>query len=142
MAKKAEGKGRAGSPLPAASQSKDGAHGVMRPTNKLKSSSLLDTRVIYCGDNLEKLAKLPDACVDLIYPALAGRPRCVQLAASSKRPAAFITTATGTPATTSGSCSTRFWEKIIKQKEINDSANFCQFYNQRLTTRSAMQFAN
>ena len=29
-----------------------------RPT-KLKSSSLLDTRVIYCGDNLEQLAKLP-----------------------------------------------------------------------------------
>ncbi len=28
---------------------------------------LLDTRVIYCGDNLEQLAKLPDACVDLIY---------------------------------------------------------------------------
>ncbi len=30
-------------------------------------SSLLDTRVIYCGDNLEQLAKLPDRCVDLIY---------------------------------------------------------------------------
>jgi DNA modification methylase len=28
---------------------------------------LVDTRVIYCGDNLEQLAKLPDACVDLIY---------------------------------------------------------------------------
>ena len=34
---------------------------------RLKSSSLIDTRVIYCGDNLEQLAKLPDACVDLIY---------------------------------------------------------------------------
>jgi len=33
----------------------------------LKSSALLDTRVVYCGDNLEQLAKLPDACVDLIY---------------------------------------------------------------------------
>src|SRR5213593_744188 len=32
-----------------------------------KSSPLLDTRVIYCGDNLEQLRKLPDACVDLIY---------------------------------------------------------------------------
>ena len=32
-----------------------------------KPSSLLDTRVIYCGGNLEQLAKLPDACVDLIY---------------------------------------------------------------------------
>ena len=34
---------------------------------RLKSSVLLDTRVVYCGDNLEQLAKLPDACVDLIY---------------------------------------------------------------------------
>lgn len=32
-----------------------------------KQSSLIDTRVIYCGDNLEQLRKLPDACVDLIY---------------------------------------------------------------------------
>jgi hypothetical protein len=29
---------------------------------KLKPSALLDTRVVYCGDNLEQLAKLPDAC--------------------------------------------------------------------------------
>src|ERR1039458_7832515 len=34
-----------------------------------RASSLLDTRVVYCGDNLEQLAKLPDACVDLIYIA-------------------------------------------------------------------------
>src|SRR5664279_2200737 len=33
----------------------------------IKPSSLLDTRVIYCGDNLEQLKKLPDACIDLIY---------------------------------------------------------------------------
>jgi DNA modification methylase len=32
-----------------------------------KPSSFIDTRVIYCGDNLEQLKKLPDACVDLIY---------------------------------------------------------------------------
>jgi site-specific DNA-methyltransferase (adenine-specific) len=32
-----------------------------------KPSSLLDTRVIYCGDNLEQLKKLPDACLDPIY---------------------------------------------------------------------------
>ena len=32
-----------------------------------RPSSLVDTRVIYCGDNLEQLRKLPDACVDLIY---------------------------------------------------------------------------
>lgn len=34
---------------------------------KGKPSSVVDTRVIYCGDNLEQLKKLPDACVDLIY---------------------------------------------------------------------------
>lgn len=32
-----------------------------------KPSSLLDTRVIFCGDNLEQLRKLPEASVDLIY---------------------------------------------------------------------------
>jgi len=32
-----------------------------------KPSALLDTRVVYCGDNLEQLKKLPDACIDLIY---------------------------------------------------------------------------
>ncbi len=34
---------------------------------RLKPSALVDTRVIYCGDNLEQLRKLPAACVDLIY---------------------------------------------------------------------------
>ena len=34
---------------------------------KRKTSSLLDTRVIFCGDNLQKLADFPDASVDLIY---------------------------------------------------------------------------
>ena len=34
-----------------------------------KPSALVprDRRVIYCGDNLEQLQKLPPACVDLIY---------------------------------------------------------------------------
>jgi DNA modification methylase len=32
-----------------------------------KPSPVIDTRVIYCGDNLDQLRKLPDACVDLIY---------------------------------------------------------------------------
>jgi len=32
-----------------------------------RPSSLVDTRVIYCGDNLDQLPKLPDGCVDLIY---------------------------------------------------------------------------
>ncbi|MFB3894135.1 MAG: DNA methyltransferase [Phycisphaerae bacterium] len=34
---------------------------------RARPSSLVDTRVIYCGDNLEQLRKLPDGCVDLIY---------------------------------------------------------------------------
>jgi len=37
------------------------------PVHSGRPSALLDTRVVYCGDNLEQLAKLPDACVDLIY---------------------------------------------------------------------------
>lgn len=32
-----------------------------------KASSILDTRVIYCGDNFEQLKKLPDRCIDLVY---------------------------------------------------------------------------
>ena len=31
-----------------------------------KPSTLLDIRVVYCGDNHEQLAKLPVQCVDLI----------------------------------------------------------------------------
>jgi site-specific DNA-methyltransferase (adenine-specific) len=34
---------------------------------KAKRSPLLDTRVIYCGDNLQKLKDFPDGCIDLIY---------------------------------------------------------------------------
>src|SRR5438552_934635 len=37
------------------------------PSISVKPSALLDTRVIYCGDCLEQLRKLPDGCVDLIY---------------------------------------------------------------------------
>jgi hypothetical protein len=32
-----------------------------------RPSSLVDTRVVYCGDNLDQLPRLPDGCVDLIY---------------------------------------------------------------------------
>lgn len=32
-----------------------------------KQSSLVDTRVIYCGDNIEQLRKFPDGCIDLVY---------------------------------------------------------------------------
>jgi DNA modification methylase len=32
-----------------------------------RRSALVDTRIIYCGDCLDQLRKLPDGCVDLIY---------------------------------------------------------------------------
>jgi hypothetical protein len=40
---------------------------ISAPTPAGKPSALADTRVIYCGDNLEQLARLPAACIDLIY---------------------------------------------------------------------------
>ena len=48
------------SPLRAGRPQTDyGAHGVTRTTQR--PSPLVDTRVIYCGDNLEQPQKLPDA---------------------------------------------------------------------------------
>jgi probable HAF family extracellular repeat protein len=50
-----------------------GASSVLRRQRRRRAppprrpSSLIDTRVIYCGDCLEQLRKLPDRCVDLIY---------------------------------------------------------------------------
>jgi len=35
--------------------------------SRLKPSSLLDTRLIYGGDNLDQLPKLPAASIDRIY---------------------------------------------------------------------------
>jgi len=59
MAKKAAvAKGRADLPV-----SQDAQQRV--PTTRRKSSSLLDTRVVYCGDNLEQLQKLPDDFVSI-----------------------------------------------------------------------------
>ena len=43
------------------------APGILPAMPAAKPSSLVDTRVIYCGDNLEQLEKLPAQCVDLIY---------------------------------------------------------------------------
>ena len=37
------------------------------PRPRGRPSALLDTRVVYCGDCLEPLRNLPDACVDLVY---------------------------------------------------------------------------
>ena len=32
-----------------------------------KPSPVVDTRVVWCGDNLDILRKMPDGCVDLVY---------------------------------------------------------------------------
>src|SRR5674476_877466 len=53
VSRRAEGRPSPLIPLPSDGR---GIKGEGRP------SALLDTRVIYCGDNLEQLAKLPDAC--------------------------------------------------------------------------------
>src|ERR1017187_2079254 len=37
------------------------------PQAAARPSALVDPRVICCGDNLDQLKKLPDACVDLEY---------------------------------------------------------------------------
>jgi hypothetical protein len=71
------------------------------PQAAARPSSLLDTRVVYCGDNLEQLGpcrtgqfrgqtKKRRAFEDRhentkAYPATAGRPRCVQLARVLKK---------------------------------------------------------
>ena len=38
------------------------------PKRAARPSALLDTRIIYCGDCVDQLAKLPDGCVDRPYP--------------------------------------------------------------------------
>ena len=54
---------------PKAAPAPDAAGGLSAsaPLAAKRPSSLIDTRIIYCGDNLEQLKKLPDACIDLIY---------------------------------------------------------------------------
>jgi 16S rRNA G966 N2-methylase RsmD len=43
------------------------AGAVKGATRAARPSAVVDTRIIYCGDNLDQLKKLPDGCVDLIY---------------------------------------------------------------------------
>ena len=52
---------------PAVTKAREDARPTTKPKTAARPSALLDTRVVYCGDNLEQLQKLPDACVDLIY---------------------------------------------------------------------------
>ncbi len=44
-----------------------GRRGTPPSETRQKPPVLLDTRVVYCGNNLEQLAKLPDGCVDFAY---------------------------------------------------------------------------
>jgi hypothetical protein len=68
MAKKTSGTtGGASSTRPQSEPTTEKSVGRAISQTRQKPSALLDTRVIYCGDNLEQLANLPDACVDLIY---------------------------------------------------------------------------
>jgi 16S rRNA G966 N2-methylase RsmD len=32
-----------------------------------RRSAVVDTRVVFCGDNLDQLRRLPEGCVDLVY---------------------------------------------------------------------------
>jgi len=45
----------------------DSPAGARIPSRTNRPSALLDTRVIYCGDCLDQLRRLPDGCIDLIY---------------------------------------------------------------------------
>ena len=54
-------------PLPPAADPAQPVAPAAQQPHKGRPSALVDTRVIYCGDNLEQLKKLADACVDLIY---------------------------------------------------------------------------
>jgi hypothetical protein len=64
MAKKGIAGKRATKPK-AEDQHKTAVAAVSPPAGR--PSALLDTRVIYCGDCLEQLEKLPPQCIDRIY---------------------------------------------------------------------------
>ena len=47
--------------------SRDAALGARTAATSSRPSTVIDTRIIYCGDCLDQLRKLPAGCVDLIY---------------------------------------------------------------------------
>ena len=72
MAKKTDGQSVERGPPRGAASTSPAKRVVKRdksraPQAAARASSLVDTCVIYCGDNLDQLKKLPDACVDLEY---------------------------------------------------------------------------
>jgi len=55
-------------PLHGPSQNQSASTCSDRATRRLKRRpASIDTAVIYCGDNLDHLRKMPDGCVDLVY---------------------------------------------------------------------------
>ena len=66
MARKKQGKAAASKTTRKRASGKK-PDGPAAPVRTAKPSSLLDTRVIYCGDCVEQLKNLPDDCIDLIY---------------------------------------------------------------------------
>ena len=49
------------------SKQRSGERPGKKPTPIHRSSSLIDTRIIYCGDCLDQLRKLPDGCIAPVY---------------------------------------------------------------------------
>jgi hypothetical protein len=63
MAKKTSGTtGGANSTRPQSEPTTEKSVGRAISQTRQTPSALVDTRVVYCGDNLEHLANLPDAC--------------------------------------------------------------------------------
>lgn len=77
-----------------------------KAANVGKPSSLVDTRVVYCGDNLDQLRRLPDACVDLVYILTRPSTRIATTRSSGarRRRNGRSRTATARPPPTSTSC--------------------------------------
>ena len=67
MAKKPAKKKTPKKQTKSASESKSKIRSKSKGAKVQKRSAVVDTRVVYCGDNLDQLRKLPDGCVDLIY---------------------------------------------------------------------------
>ncbi len=60
-------KGPAGKAVAARVVRAKGEAATPAATRSGRPSALVDTRVVYCGDCLDQLRKLPDGCVDLVY---------------------------------------------------------------------------
>ncbi len=92
------------------------------PLRPGKPSSLLDTRVVYCGDNLEQLKKLPDRCVDLIYPSAEAQPQRTISRQALRRVAAISSAFNRAP-----NCEV-FWGETKEKRSFEDRHASTQAY--------------